>query len=175
MGQGQSSIPAEELAALAELFEALRGNQWRRRDGWKAPTVDPEAWFGVRVALGHVVAVELPANELAGGLRGLRGLRAVQLAADESGTCCVADLQGDCRRPLSACRTCACSTCRGTKSAVRMRHKMRVSLDGCGIEGAGGAGEIPVGIGKLTALRRLDLSCNDFIGEPCCVEVAVST
>lgn len=66
MGQGQSSVPAAELAALVELFDALRGEHWRRRDGWKQPTHDPETWFGVQVLHGHVVALELPANELTG-------------------------------------------------------------------------------------------------------------
>lgn len=68
MGQGQSSIPAEELAALVELYDALRGDVWRRRDGWKQPTHDPETWFGVQVVLGHVAAIELPANELSGAI-----------------------------------------------------------------------------------------------------------
>lgn len=66
MGQGQSSIPADELAALVELHDALRGDAWRRRDGWKQPAQDPETWLGVRVVLGHVSSIELPANELCG-------------------------------------------------------------------------------------------------------------
>lgn len=66
MGQGQSSVPNEELCVLLELFDALDGERWRRRDGWKQPTVDPETWYGVEVMLGHVVAIELPANELSG-------------------------------------------------------------------------------------------------------------
>ncbi|RAW24255.1 hypothetical protein PC110_g19312, partial [Phytophthora cactorum] len=68
MGQGQSSIPTTEVTALVELYDALNGDRWRRRDGWKQPTRDPEQWFGVEVAMGHVVALELPANELSGCL-----------------------------------------------------------------------------------------------------------
>lgn len=68
MGHGQSSIPGDELRALLELYDALGGERWRRRAGWKQPTADPETWFGVEVMLGHVVALELPANELSGAL-----------------------------------------------------------------------------------------------------------
>lgn len=66
MGQGQSSIPNDELRVLLELYEALDGDRWRRRDGWKQPTADPETWYGVEVLMGHVAAIELPANELSG-------------------------------------------------------------------------------------------------------------
>ncbi|KAJ0405381.1 hypothetical protein P43SY_000260 [Pythium insidiosum] len=62
------SIPHDEVTALIDLFDALGGDKWRRRDGWKQPTVDPETWFGVEVSTGHVVAIELPANELHGKL-----------------------------------------------------------------------------------------------------------
>ncbi|KAJ0409559.1 hypothetical protein ATCC90586_010070 [Pythium insidiosum] len=68
MGHGQSSIPHDEVTALIDLFDALGGDKWRRRDGWKQPTVDPETWFGVEVSTGHVVSIELPANELHGKL-----------------------------------------------------------------------------------------------------------
>lgn len=68
MGQGQSSIPAEEIKSLLDLYEALDGDKWRRRHGWKQPTMDPETWFGVEVMMGHVIAIELPANELRGKL-----------------------------------------------------------------------------------------------------------
>jgi hypothetical protein len=66
MGTGQSSIPPQEIAALVALYDALDGDKWRRRHGWKQPTVDPETWFGVEVMMGHVIAIELPANELRG-------------------------------------------------------------------------------------------------------------
>lgn len=68
MGQGQSSIPTTEVTALVEFYNALNGDRWRRRDGWKQPTRDPEQWFGVEVMMGHVVALELPANGLSGCL-----------------------------------------------------------------------------------------------------------
>ncbi|GLD97648.1 hypothetical protein PINS_up006338 [Pythium insidiosum] len=62
MGHGQSSIPHDEVTALIDLFDALGGDKWRRRDGWKQPTIDPETWFGVEVSAGHVVSIELPAK-----------------------------------------------------------------------------------------------------------------
>lgn len=68
MGQGQSSVPMDEARSLVELYEALGGDKWRRREGWAQPTVDPETWFGVVVVRGHVVALELAANELSGEL-----------------------------------------------------------------------------------------------------------
>uniref|UniRef100_A0AAV1U373 Uncharacterized protein n=1 Tax=Peronospora matthiolae TaxID=2874970 RepID=A0AAV1U373_9STRA len=68
MGQGQSAIPTTEQTALEALYDALNGDRWRRRDGWKQATYDCEQWFGVEVVAGHVVALELPANDLSGCL-----------------------------------------------------------------------------------------------------------
>lgn len=93
MGHGQSSIPADELRALLELYDALGGERWRRRTGWKQPTADPETWFGVEVMLGHVVALELPANELIGvlppALERLPHLRVLNLSKNKLHGVCV--------------------------------------------------------------------------------------
>ncbi|KAI9916876.1 hypothetical protein PsorP6_017821 [Peronosclerospora sorghi] len=56
------------MKALVELYDALNGDHWRRRDGCKQLTRDPEQWFGVEVSMGHVVELELPANNLSGCL-----------------------------------------------------------------------------------------------------------
>jgi hypothetical protein len=67
MGQGQSSIPNEEVDALVDFYQALGGeNKWKHKTGWCQPTIDPENWFGVEVMLGHVIGIELPANGLEG-------------------------------------------------------------------------------------------------------------
>lgn len=87
MGQGQSSIPEDELRVLLELYEALDGDRWRRRDGWKQPTADPETWYGVEVMMGHVVTIELPANELSGAIpesvQRLASLRVLNLSKNK--------------------------------------------------------------------------------------------
>ncbi|KAI9921490.1 hypothetical protein PsorP6_002308 [Peronosclerospora sorghi] len=163
MGQGQSSIPTTEVKALVELYDTLNGDRWRRRDGWKQLTRDPEQWFGVEVSMGHVVALELPANNLSGCLPGgslerLPTLLVLDLSKNQ--------LQGEIPtevEKLSMLKrlylsyndlTGAIPTRIGDCSSLQELHLYENSL----------SGTMPMELGKLQNMRTLQLQHNNLCG-----------
>lgn len=125
MGQGQSSIPDDELRALLAFYDALEGDRWRRRDGWRQPTIDPESWYGVEVMMGHVVSIELPANELCGripdSIERLTCLRVLDLSKNKLRGRCVCGLFH--ARAITDGEGGACSYMwRSVSSHYRRRH-----------------------------------------------------
>ncbi|KAF1332512.1 Lrr-gtpase of the roco family, partial [Globisporangium splendens] len=143
MGQGQSSIPHDELHALLEFYDAMGGDRWRRRDAWKQPTIDVESWYGVDVMMGHVVAIELPANELCGRIPDsivrLTFLRVLDLSKNR----------------LHGGEICEIPECLGRMPGLR-----RLDLSCNDITGS-----IPTEIGRLQQLRTLQLQHNNLTGE----------
>ncbi|EGZ24153.1 hypothetical protein PHYSODRAFT_311245 [Phytophthora sojae] len=163
MGQGQSSIPPTEVAALVELYDALGGDRWRRRDGWKQPTRDPEQWFGVEVAMGHVVALELPANELSGclpaaSLARLPQLRVLDLSKNQLRGEIPAELRtlADLKRLDLSCNDLTGAIPRqiGDCEQLQELNLYQNSL----------SGTIPKELGKLQSLRTLQLQHNNLCG-----------
>ena len=62
----RSATADRELSALAALFHATGGGNWRENDGWLSGT-DPGRWHGVTTDhLGRVIALELADNNLRG-------------------------------------------------------------------------------------------------------------
>ncbi|KAF1781167.1 Leucine-rich repeat domain, L domain-like [Phytophthora cactorum] len=163
MGQGQSSIPTTEVTALVELYDALNGDRWRRRDGWKQPTRDPEQWFGVEVAMGHVVALELPANELSGCLpaASLRAAAAAPRARPVQEPAARRD-PGRARNPLEP-------QARGFQ-LQRPHGAIPRQIGDCGLLQELNlyqnslSGTMPKELGKLQSLRTLQLQHNNLCG-----------
>ncbi|CAI5721945.1 unnamed protein product [Hyaloperonospora brassicae] len=163
MGQGQSAIPATERTALEELYDALNGDRWRRRDGWKVATCDPEQWFGVEVAMGHVVALALPANDLRGRLPAAALARLPQLRVLDLST---NKLQGEIPRELQTLTmlrrldlssndlTGAIPCEVGAYQSLKEMHLHQNSL----------SGTIPEQLGTLQSLRTLQLQHNNLCG-----------
>jgi hypothetical protein len=87
MGQGPSSIPQDEIAALVDLYKALGGDKWSRKTGWLQESIDPEEWHGIEVMLGHVVAIDLSGNKLEGtipeSMRVFSQLRSLDLSRNK--------------------------------------------------------------------------------------------
>ncbi|KAI9916191.1 hypothetical protein PsorP6_018020 [Peronosclerospora sorghi] len=163
MDQGQSSIPTTEVKALVELYDALNGDRWRRRDGWKQLTRDPEQRFGVEVSMGHVVALELPANNLSGCLPGgslerLPKLLVLDLSKNQ--------LQGEIPTEVEKLTmlkrldlsyndlTGAIPTRIGDCSSLQELHLYENSL----------SGTMPMELGKLQNLLTLQLQHNNLCG-----------
>ncbi|KAF1788359.1 Leucine-rich repeat domain, L domain-like [Phytophthora cactorum] len=163
MGQGQSSIPTTEVAALVELYDALNGDRWRRRDGWKQPTRDPEQWFGVEVAMGHVVALELPANELSGclpaaSLARLPQLRVLDLSKNQ--------LRGEIPAELGTLSNLkrVDFSCNDLMGAIPRQIGDCGLLQELNLYQNSLSGTMPKELGKLQSLRTLQLQHNNLCG-----------
>ncbi|EQC35922.1 hypothetical protein SDRG_06668 [Saprolegnia diclina VS20] len=83
-------IEKREVHALCDLFHALDGSRWRRKDGWLKLDRTQELasgvgldWFGTKWDKGRLVALDLSRNDLRGSLPDLFGafkkLRSLQL------------------------------------------------------------------------------------------------
>ncbi|CAI5723925.1 hypothetical protein KXD40_001091 [Peronospora effusa] len=163
MGQGQSSIPTTEVAALVELYDALNGDRWRRRDGWKQTTHDPEQWFGVEVSMGHVVALELRANDLSGclpaaSLTRLPQLRVLDLSKNR--------LQGDIPVEVGTLRSLKRMdlSCNDLTGAIPRQIGACKSLQELNLYQNALSGTLPKELGKLQSLRTLQLQHNNLCG-----------
>jgi hypothetical protein len=60
-----TGVPAKELQALMDLYNAMGGSKWKNRKNWGGRG-SPCTWFGVRCSSNHVVRVVLPNNGLVG-------------------------------------------------------------------------------------------------------------
>ncbi|KAG2520109.1 hypothetical protein JM16_006888 [Phytophthora kernoviae] len=163
MGQGQSSIPSTEVAALVEIYDALGGDRWRRRDGWKQPTRDPEQWFGVEVTMGHVVALELPANELSGclpaeSLARLPQLRVLDLSKNQ--------LRGEIPAELGTLEALkrVDLSCNDLTGAIPRQIADCGQLQEMNLYQNSLSGMLPKEIGRLQSLRTLQLQHNNLCG-----------
>jgi secreted trypsin-like serine protease/subtilisin-like proprotein convertase family protein len=80
-----TDVPAAECAALESLFTATDGWRWDNRAGWLDGTKACQ-WHGVTCAGGHVTALQLAGNGLAGPLPaavgGLTSLRTLDLSGN---------------------------------------------------------------------------------------------
>jgi len=65
--QTQTSIPQDECEALVAIYAGTGGASWTNQTGWLSGS-DPCAWYGVSCFEGHVVALDLFANNLTGEL-----------------------------------------------------------------------------------------------------------
>ncbi len=73
----EPAIPAEERAALIDLYNATNGDTWADNTGWRTPPLAGDgfaqagtegSWRGVAVKNGHVSQISLTFNKLAGFL-----------------------------------------------------------------------------------------------------------
>jgi Leucine-rich repeat (LRR) protein/sugar lactone lactonase YvrE len=60
-----TGIPENECYALVAFYDSTKGPEWTNNDGWKA-TDTPCQWKGVTCQDGHVIAIDLPNNNLVG-------------------------------------------------------------------------------------------------------------
>ena len=83
-----AGIPEAECQALVAFYNSTAGGGWLQRDGWLVSNM-PCDWFGVTCQAGHVVRLQLPANELTGSLPDqlsvLSALRELTLAGRAAG------------------------------------------------------------------------------------------
>ena len=63
----QHEIPAAECDALVALYRAAGGRGWLNHSNWLVSTT-PSNWYGVTVAGGHVLGLDLSSNNLSGPL-----------------------------------------------------------------------------------------------------------
>ncbi len=137
----QKTVSDEEFRALAALYAATGGGQWTNRAGWNT-TVNTvsNAWFGVKVANGHVVELNLGnGNNLQGQLPAelgnLRYLTTLSIHGNPG-------LTGS----LPA-------------SLTNLSELTRLYLSNNGL-----GGPLPGFVGNLAALQELGLSSNRFTG-----------
>jgi Leucine-rich repeat (LRR) protein len=64
---GQHEIPTAECDALVALYNATDGSHWLNHSNWLV-SVTPSNWYGVTVAGGHVLALDLSSNNLYGSI-----------------------------------------------------------------------------------------------------------
>lgn len=64
---GAQGLPASECRSLASLFRNTNGQDWTNHAGW-LQNANPCTWAGVLCDNGHVFALSLPQNRLAGPL-----------------------------------------------------------------------------------------------------------
>ncbi|WP_066224130.1 hypothetical protein [Formosa haliotis] len=81
-----ASIPLSEKKALVNLYYATDGEHWKRPWVLNTPV---ETWYGITISDGHVIALNLPSNNLRGELPAsiseLRYLRVLNLASNRLG------------------------------------------------------------------------------------------
>jgi hypothetical protein len=77
-----ATISAEERAALEAFYHSTNGDGWLKSMNWLSGPID--TWFGITIENDHVVAIDLPSNNLTGTLPvelgNLKGLRRVELS-----------------------------------------------------------------------------------------------
>lgn len=72
-----AAIPSSERTALKALYNALGGDEWTQKEGWKTAPLDSDGfgmsgtegtWTGVTVSSNHVTDLYLPYNKLEGAI-----------------------------------------------------------------------------------------------------------
>lgn len=130
---------------LVALFEAMGGDTWTKKDGWKKDNVELKNWYGITMEGDHVVSINLSNNNLKG-----------MLPASLGETLAVT-------RALMGANTRADNgdeaTTRATETLTLFGQLRLLDLSNNEISGS-----IPPEIGNLTQLNNLNLSDNSISG-----------
>lgn len=130
----------DEWNALMDLYEHTNGKAWKKRKNWGSIDVHISEWYGITCdEEGNVIKVQLPTNNLSGGLpeslfTHLQHLQVLDLRMN--------NLFG----PLP-------------DSIGDARHLQRITLQCNRFQGC-----IPAALGSLQRLEILDLSSNQLVG-----------
>ena len=83
-----SDLPPEECAILQSFYNSTNGDAWSNNEGWFQTTMAC-GWHGITCENGHIVSIDLQANQLSGvippELGGLAQLRTLSLGGNRLG------------------------------------------------------------------------------------------
>jgi hypothetical protein len=132
---------SQSKQALLRFFRDMAGRKWKSKSGWSNPASDPclDRWEGVACSFGHVIAIELSSNSLAGklsdSLSDILSLQSVSLSYN--------DLQAGI--PLSYCK---------------LRSLKHLAIDASQLTGT-----IPPCLSDLKYIETMSLHSNDIYGK----------
>ncbi len=135
-------IPAAECTALVDLAHSTDYENWGNHDLWLVEA-NADEWFGVNVAGGHVVALELAGNDLTGSLPASLGNLTYLLVLNLSNNTLTGAIPA---------------------SITNMARLSNLNLSGDENPSEGLTGSIPSAIGQMTFLEVIELQDNNLTG-----------
>jgi hypothetical protein len=151
-------------AALMEMFEALGGEDWRRKHGWMMVGSRVSNWHGVEVQGGGISSVALVCNDLTGRIPASIGdivmLQSLNLSYNQNITGWIPKSIGGLRM-LKQLHLHSCSL----EGRIPDELGSLRCLEELWLNGNRLTGPLPASFGKLLALRELYLNSNSLEGE----------
>ena len=130
---------------LVALYDAMGGNSWTKKDGWKKDDVELKDWYGITMEGVHVISINLSNNNLKGKLPASLGeTLVVTRALVEADT-----RNGDINE----------ATTRAEENIATFGYLRELDLSNNEVTGS-----IPPEFGNLTQLNNLNLSENKISG-----------
>lgn len=160
---------ARQKKVLIDFYNAMKGDSWMHKDGWKSDEVELKDWYGITMEGNYITSINLAGNNLKGKIPASLGETiAVTRALSEADTRSEETEEATTRAEESQ------SILGNLKSLDLSSNEISGSippeignlngLSNLNLSGNDISGAIPPEVGKLSGLSNLDLSGNKISG-----------